>query len=48
MELRIQKPNILDSSLFWTEALADDLRTFLVGRVKCPEAAADLNLFAPL
>ncbi|WGS87719.1 RNA polymerase sigma factor [Methylomonas sp. UP202] len=26
----------------WTEALANDLRTFLTGRVKCPEAAEDL------
>ncbi len=43
MELSIQQPNLLDSSLFWTEALAEDLRIFLTGRVKCPETAADLT-----
>ena len=30
-------------ALLWTESLARDLRTFLTGRVKCPEAAADLT-----
>ena len=32
-----------NNSLFWTESLADDLRIFLTGRVKCPETAADLT-----
>lgn len=32
-----------DNTLFWTEALAEDLRIFLTARVKCAETAADLT-----
>lgn len=32
-----------DTPYFWTESLAEDLRIFLTGRVKCPETAADLT-----
>ena len=28
---------------FWTEALSEELRRFLTGRMKCPELAADLT-----
>jgi len=33
-------PNI---NSFWNESLAKDLRLFLIGRLKCPETAADLT-----
>ncbi len=32
-----------DMALYWNEALAVDLLRFLTGRIKCPEAAADLT-----
>lgn len=32
-----------DMALYWNEALADELLRFLTGRIKCPEAAADLT-----
>ncbi|MCX7103511.1 MAG: RNA polymerase sigma factor [Methylobacter sp.] len=32
-----------DMALYWNEALAEDLLSFLKGRTKCPEAAADLT-----
>lgn len=32
-----------DIALYWTEALAEELLRFLTGRIKCPEAAADLT-----
>jgi RNA polymerase sigma-70 factor (ECF subfamily) len=32
-----------DMALYWNEALAEDLLSFLTGRIKCPEAAADLT-----
>ncbi|MEQ1622443.1 MAG: RNA polymerase sigma factor [Methylococcales bacterium] len=32
-----------DNALFWNESLAEDLRIFLTGRVKCAETAADLT-----
>jgi RNA polymerase sigma factor (sigma-70 family) len=32
-----------DMALYWNEALAEDLLSFLKGRIKCPEAAADLT-----
>lgn len=38
---QIQGPS--DNPYFWTESLAEDLRIFLTGRVKCPETAADLT-----
>jgi RNA polymerase sigma factor (sigma-70 family) len=31
-----------DIALYWNEALAEDLLHFFTGRIKCPEAAADL------
>ena len=31
-----------DIALYWNEALAEDLLRFLMGRIKCREAAADL------
>jgi len=33
----------INDSWFWTELLAKDLLIFFTGRVKCPEAAADLT-----
>lgn len=30
-------------SVLWTDALAKDLRYFFIGRLKCPDAAADLT-----
>jgi hypothetical protein len=30
-------------ALYWNEALAEDLLRFFTGRIKCPEAAADLT-----
>lgn len=32
-----------DCSAFWTDTLAKDLLVFFTGRIKCPEAAADLT-----
>lgn len=32
-----------DTTLYWNEALSEDLLSFLTGRIKCPEAAADLT-----
>ena len=32
-----------DIALYWSEALADELLRFLTGRLKCPDAAADLT-----
>jgi len=43
MQLLTTIPESSDNPLFWTEALAEDLRLFLTGRVKCAEAAADLT-----
>jgi RNA polymerase sigma factor (sigma-70 family) len=31
-----------DIALYWNEVIAEDLLRFLTGRLKCPEAAADL------
>ncbi|MEQ1531524.1 MAG: sigma-70 family RNA polymerase sigma factor [Methylococcales bacterium] len=36
-------PRVSDDNWFWSESLAKDLRTFLTGRLKCPETAADLT-----
>ena len=43
MQSFTQAPCSSDNALFWTESLAEDLRIFLTGRVKCPETAADLT-----
>jgi RNA polymerase sigma-70 factor (ECF subfamily) len=32
-----------DMALYWNEALAKELLHFLTGRIRCPEAAADLT-----
>lgn len=32
-----------DIASYWSEALADELLRFLTGRLKCPEAAADIT-----
>lgn len=32
-----------DIASYWSEALSDELLRFLTGRLKCPEAAADLT-----
>lgn len=32
-----------NDTLFWSESLAEDLRRFLMSRIKCPETAADLT-----
>lgn len=34
---------IADWSAFWTDTLRKDLEVFFTGRIKCPEAAADLT-----
>jgi RNA polymerase sigma factor (sigma-70 family) len=43
MQSLTQAPGSSDNTVFWTESLAEDLRIFLTGRVKCPETAADLT-----
>lgn len=43
MQSFTQTPDSSDHPYFWTESLAEDLRIFLTGRVKCPETAADLT-----
>ncbi|MEQ1740834.1 MAG: sigma-70 family RNA polymerase sigma factor [Methyloglobulus sp.] len=37
------EPSSPDIALYWTESLAEELLRFLTGRIKCPEAAADLT-----
>jgi RNA polymerase sigma factor (sigma-70 family) len=32
-----------DTASYWTQALAEELLRFLTGRIRCPEAAADLT-----
>jgi RNA polymerase sigma factor (sigma-70 family) len=36
-------PSPPDITLYWNEALAEDLLRFFTGRIKCQEAAADLT-----
>ncbi len=43
MHLVTQVSDSSENMLFWTETLAQDLRIFLTGRVKCAETAADLT-----
>jgi RNA polymerase sigma factor (sigma-70 family) len=37
------EPQPPDIALFWSESLAEELLGFLTGRLKCPEAAADIT-----